>query len=42
LVLGEQVMNLTPPQLAALVGALQCTDLLKLPMSTWSSYQVGG
>lgn len=36
------VMDLTPPQLAAFVGALQCTDLLKRPMSIWSSYQVGG
>lgn len=35
------VMDLTPPQLAAFVGALQCTDLLKRPMSIWSSYQVG-
>ncbi|WIA36589.1 hypothetical protein OEZ86_007879 [Tetradesmus obliquus] len=34
------VMALSPPQLAALVGALQCTDLLKRPMSIWSSYQV--
>lgn len=34
------VMNLTPPQLAAFVGALQCTDLLKRPMSIWSSFQV--
>jgi hypothetical protein len=38
---SPQVMDLTPPQLAALVGALQCTDLLKRPMSIWSSYQVG-
>jgi hypothetical protein len=35
------VMSLTPPQLAAFVGALQCTDLLKRPMSIWSSFQVG-
>lgn len=35
------VMALTPPQLAAFVGALQCTDLLKRPMSIWSSFQVG-
>lgn len=35
------VMDLTPPQLAAFVGALQCTDLLKRPMSIWSSFQVG-
>ena len=34
------VMSLTPPQLAAFVGALQCTDLLKRPMSIWSSFQV--
>jgi len=34
------VMHLTPPQLAAFVGALQCTDLLKRPMSIWSSFQV--
>jgi hypothetical protein len=34
------VMSLTPPQLAALVGALQCTDLLKRPMSIWGSFQV--
>jgi hypothetical protein len=37
---SPSVINLTPPQLAALVGALQCTDLLKRPMSIWSSYQV--
>jgi hypothetical protein len=36
------VMGLTPPQLAAFVGALQCTDLLKRPMSIWSSFQVCG
>jgi hypothetical protein len=36
------VMGLTPPQLAGFVGALQCTDLLKRPMSIWSSFQVRG
>jgi hypothetical protein len=36
-----EVVSFTAPQLAAFVGALQCTDLLKRPMSIWSSYQVG-
>lgn len=35
-----EVVAFTAPQLAAFVGALQCTDLLKRPMSIWSSYQV--
>lgn len=35
-----RVIDLTPPQLAAFVGGLQCTDLLKRPMSIWSSYEV--
>lgn len=34
------VAQLTAPQLAAFVGALQCTELLKRPTSIWSSYQV--
>jgi hypothetical protein len=34
------VMSLTPPQLAAFVGALQCSDLLKRPEGIWSSFPV--
>eukprot|EP00879_Flechtneria_rotunda_P015990 GHRR01016723.1.p1 GENE.GHRR01016723.1~~GHRR01016723.1.p1 ORF type:complete len:1310 (+),score=476.87 GHRR01016723.1:197-4126(+) len=34
------VMELTPPQLAGFVGALQSTELTKRPMSIWSGYQV--
>ena len=34
------VMNLTGPQLAAYIGALVCSDVIRRPMTVWTSYQV--
>ncbi len=34
------VLELTPPQLAAYVGALLCSEVIKRPISVWSAYKV--